>query len=122
MHPSPTTGMHSNALTAAGVNTAWQLGTQRTMSLWNFIARAVKGDKPKGSPRSEQGRGFAPAAFARSMFFVHLYQEHRCEVWEGPWLALRHITQMVLYEGLECFECNAKGIPMLFDETCIAGM
>ena len=43
------------------------------MSLWSFIARAVKGDKRTG----QRGKkGFAPVAFSYSMFFRRLYEDH----------------------------------------------
>ena len=88
-----------------------------SMSLWNFLARAVKGDKPQRSPRSKQGKkSIAPAAFACSMFFCSLYRDHHVRFGNVlGWRCERHPT--VLYEGLECFECKAEEYSTLFDES-----
>ena len=84
------------------------------MSLSNFIARAVKGDKRTGQQRGK--KGFVSAAFSYSMFFRHLYEDHN--VWCGnvlSWCCPHHTH--IPFEGPQCLECKDRRDRTVFDEA-----
>lgn len=84
------------------------------MTLGNFIARAMKGDKIKGERSSR--KSFASGAVEQGMFFCDLYREHdlrlgRVLVWRCP----RHPTD--IFEEQGCLKCEEEGALTRFAET-----
>lgn len=84
------------------------------MSLGNFIARAIKGDKIKGEQNKR--KSFASGAVEQGMFFCDLYREYdlrlgRVLVWRCP----RHPTD--IFEAHICFKCEENGAVTRFADT-----
>ncbi len=84
------------------------------MTLGNFIARAIKGDKVKGE-RSNR-KSFVSGAVEQGMFFCDLYREHdlrlgRVLIWRCP----HHPTDV--FEGQGCPKCEEDGVLTRFAET-----
>lgn len=85
------------------------------MSLWNFIARAVKGDKPRGNWSGR--KAFASGAFEQGMWFCDLYRD--ADVRFGRVLGWRcEHHPGIAFEGPCCFLCAEEGRETIFDETC----
>jgi DNA-binding CsgD family transcriptional regulator len=84
------------------------------MTLGNFIARAMKGDKVKGE-RSNR-KSFVSGAVEQGMFFCELYREFdlrlgRVLVWRCP----HHPTD--IFEEHGCLKCEEDGVLTRFAET-----
>jgi len=84
------------------------------MTLSNFIARAIKGDKVKGKQSSK--KAFASGAVEQGMFFCDLYRDHdirfgRVLVWRCP----NHPTD--IFEERACLKCEDTETPVVFMET-----
>lgn len=84
------------------------------MSLWSFIARAVKGNRRA----DKQGRiikDFTPVAFSYSMFFRHLYKGHAVRCGNVlSWCCPHH--PHTPFEGPQCLECKDRGGSAVFEE------
>jgi len=84
------------------------------MTLSNFVARAIKGNKARGD-RSGR-KGFASGALEQGMAFCDLYRD--CDVRFGKvlgWHCPRHPTS--IFEGAECLDCDEQNVLTVFSET-----
>jgi RNA polymerase sigma factor (sigma-70 family) len=84
------------------------------ISLGNFIARAIKGDKVKGEHSSK--KAFVSGAVEQGMFFCDLYRDYdirlgRVLVWRCP----NHPTD--IFEEQACLQCEDTETPVNFLET-----
>jgi hypothetical protein len=84
------------------------------MTLGNFIARAIKGDKVKGERSGK--KSFASGAVEQGMFFCDLYREHdlrlgRVLIWRCP----HHPTD--IFEEQGCLKCEEDGALTRFTES-----
>jgi hypothetical protein len=83
------------------------------MTLWNFIARATKGDRPAGSHGHQQD--FASGAVEQGMFFYDLYHDHNVRFGNVlGWCCPHHPKE--LSEGPKCFACEEQGRTMILDD------
>ena len=84
------------------------------LSLADFLARAMKGDKPRGN-RSRK-KGFASGAVEQSMIFVDLYRDHDVRFGKVVgWSCPEHPKN--IFEGARCLSCDEDDLSTIFDET-----
>ena len=91
--------------------TAWN---PSEMFLWDFIARAVKGNRRKKKQRGN--KVFVPVALSYSMFFRCLYEDHAVRCGDVlHWCCPHH--PKTPFEGPQCLECKDRRDSTVFDET-----
>ena len=91
--------------------TAWN---PAEMTLANFLARAIKGDKARGNRSGK--KSFVSGALEQGMAFCDLYRE--CDIRLGKvlgWHCPDHPHS--LFEGEECLACDEQDILTVFAET-----
>ncbi|MGE0825532.1 MAG: RNA polymerase sigma factor [Candidatus Binatia bacterium] len=84
------------------------------MTLSNFLARAIKGDKARGNRSGK--KGFVSGALEQGMAFCDLYRD--CDMRFGKvlgWHCPQHPTS--IFEGAECLACDEQEVLTMFSET-----
>ena len=84
------------------------------MTLGNFLARAIKGDKARGNRSGK--KGFVSGALEQSMAFCDLYREYDIRFGKVlGWHCQDHPNS--IFEGAECLTCDEQEALTVFSET-----
>jgi hypothetical protein len=92
---------------------AWK--PHKGITLWNFIASAVKGDKPAGNRTGQ--KGFSSGTVEQGMFYCDLYRYYDVRLGKVLiWYCPRHPKAYFELENQTCRECKDEKVYTTFNE------